>query len=134
MVKIRRKSNSSVTIVWENFLRNLTEPSHLLNYEVSYKEAPTDVSPYDDRDPCGQDDWKVLDVPKTQQASIAGQEPEWEEEKLINNLKYFTRYALYVKTVVIPDENSPNNNTGAESDVMYFVTLPDGLSLDLLFL
>ncbi|CAG7723244.1 unnamed protein product [Allacma fusca] len=135
-VKIQKRSNSSVTIVWENFLRNLTDPRHLLNYEVSYKEAPNNVSPYDDRDPCGRDDWKVMDVPKMQyQLTDKEKEPEWEEEKLINNLEYFTRYALYVKTVVIPDENSPNNNTGAESDVLYFITLPDepdnpkGLSL-----
>lgn len=105
----------------------MKEISHLLNYEVYYKEAPTkDLSLYEDRDPCGFDDWKVIDVPKLDHTGGINTEPEYEHPRLIPGLKYYTQYALYVKTVVIPDETSPNNNTGAQSDIIYFTSLPGG--------
>jgi insulin receptor len=124
-VQIVSYDNTSVTIRWNNFRRNLKETNHLLNYEVFYKEAPQrDVSLYEDRDPCGYDDWKVMDVPKLDHKGAQEDEPEWEHERLISGLKHYTQYALYVKTVVIPDETSPNNNTGAQSDLIYFTSLP----------
>lgn len=132
-VEIEKKTNNSVLIRYENFRRNLSYTSHLLNYEIHYKEAVNypakNVSKFDDRDPCGEDDWTVLEYPKIKDDEVRYElrpsgEPQWEHSRLIANLKHYAWYALYVKTIVIPDENSLNNNTGAESNIIYFQTLP----------
>ncbi|ODM95622.1 Insulin receptor [Orchesella cincta] len=130
-VEIEKKTNNSVLIRYENFRRNLTLTSHLLSYEIHYKEAPDypqkNISKYDDRDPCGEDDWTILEYPKISDIEVRGgiqNEPVWEHSRLIVNLNHYAWYALYVKTIVIPDENSLNNNTGAESNIIYFQTLP----------
>jgi hypothetical protein len=83
---------------------------------------------YEDRDPCGGDYWKVIDVPKMLFNGSLEEEPKWQEDKIIPGLKYYTQYAVYVKTVVIPNTevDSPNNNTAAQSDITYFMTLPGG--------
>jgi hypothetical protein len=127
-IRTTQVTNNSVTIEWENFRRNLTLTSHLLNYEIHYKEAigypNKTVSKFEDRDPCGDDGWNINDKAKISDNDVKGieNEPEWENEALVINLKPFTWYALYVKAIVIPDENSLNNNTGAESDLMFFRT------------
>ncbi|CAL8099243.1 unnamed protein product [Orchesella dallaii] len=130
-VEVEKKNNNTVLIRYENFRRNLTLPSHLLSYEIHYKEAPDyprkNISKYDDRDPCGEDDWTILEYAKMKDSEVKGGlqgEPTWEHSRLLANLKYYTWYALYVKTIVIPDVNSLNNNTGAESNIVYFQTLP----------
>ena len=125
-------SNSSVVIRWENFRRNLTEPRHLLNYEVYYRISPAkNASVYEDRDPCSEDQWKVVDVPKIAFAGALKDEPQWQDEKILTGLKFSTQYALYVKAIVIPntEAESPNNNTRAQSDVKYFTTLPGRMRL-----
>jgi len=131
-LEIVSRTNSSVVIRWENFRRNLTEPRYLLNYEVHYRISPEkNASVYEDRDPCGGDYWKIIDVPKMLFNGSIEQEPKWQEEKIITGLKYYTQYALYVKTVVILDagDDSRNNNTAAQSDIEYFTTLPGGTSI-----
>lgn len=124
-MRIRRRTNSSVTIQWENFRRNLTDARHLLEYEVYYKVSPEQTaSLYEDRNPCGGDDWKVKTVNKISFSGSRDQEPLWQDEYLITGLGFFTQYALYVKTVVLPDNDSPNHNSAAQSRVHYFTTLP----------
>jgi len=113
-----------------NFRRNLSLTSHLLNYEIHYKELgypKRTVTKYEDRDPCGDDGWNIIEQAKMPDSNIQPgihieKEPEWEDERLVANLKPFTYYALYVKAIVIPDGNSLNNNMGAESELIEFRT------------
>ncbi|OXA61387.1 Insulin-like peptide receptor [Folsomia candida] len=133
MIEVLQKSNSTVIIRWENLRRNLTRTSHLLNYEIHYKLAhgypQQNESKFDDRDPCGDDGWNVQEQAKISDNEVkgigVGNEPRWENEALIANLDPYTYYALYVKAIVIQDTDSINNNTGAESDIIYFRTYAD---------
>jgi len=84
------------------------------------------ASLYEDRDPCGGDDWKVVDVAKMSFSGSRENEPLWQAESLITGLRFYTQYAIYVKTVVIPDRDSPNHNMAAQSRIHYFTTLPGG--------
>ncbi|XP_056645512.1 insulin-like receptor [Diorhabda sublineata] len=103
------RSNSS-TLQWESFY--LDDPRKLLAYIVYYVEAPYDnVTQYDGKDACGQDNWRVLDIPN--------KEGDTNITFVIRDLKPFTRYAFYVKTYTIANERN-----GAQSSIQYFRTLP----------
>lgn len=77
----------------------------------------------------GDDGWNVQEQAKISDNEVkgigVGNEPRWENEALIANLDPYTYYALYVKAIVIQDTDSINNNTGAESDIIYFRTYAD---------
>ncbi|XP_021960211.1 insulin-like peptide receptor isoform X1 [Folsomia candida] len=133
-LKVRRpKVNSTcVTLQWENFRLNLTEPSYLLNYEIHYKvtSSSRDETKLAFRDPCGQDGWNIMDVSPLRDANGAkpherfdGQ-PAQENPVTICHLLSYTNYAFYIKAVVLPASlYASNNNTGAESSIIYVKTV-----------
>lgn len=66
-------NSTCVTLQWENFRLNLTEPSYLLNYEIHYKvtSSSRDETKLAFRDPCGQDGWNIMDVSPLRDANGA---------------------------------------------------------------
>nr|WML96173.1 insulin receptor [Colaphellus bowringi] len=109
-VNVTNITNKSVTLKWNPF--HMDDQRKLLAYIIYIKEAPyRNVTLYDGRDACGQDDWRVVDVPNR------------EDEQPINqplpSLKPYTQYAFYVKTYTIASEKN-----GSQSEIQYFRTLP----------
>ncbi|CAH1989756.1 unnamed protein product [Acanthoscelides obtectus] len=110
-VNISKIGTRSVTLEWKQFQMR-DDQRKLLGYIVYLIEAPyRNVTIYDGRDACGQDDWRVYDV--------AVQETDQTVTQLLPNLKPYRQYAFFVKTYTIASEK-----TGAQSDIMYFMTLP----------
>jgi len=135
------RTETSVSIKWQNFRRNLIYASHLLDYDVYYREAPdyphVNVSIFHDRDPCGEDGWNILSFPKMsdedaikeykesgskKDLDVSKYEPYWEKPKNISSLRPYKWYVYYVNTNVVNEKSY--NNTGAQSDLKYFQTLP----------
>nr|CAI5859006.1 unnamed protein product [Callosobruchus analis] len=110
-VNITKIGTRSVTLEWRQFQMK-DDQRKLLGYIVYLIEAPyRNVTIYDGRDACGQDDWRVYDV--------AVQETDQTVTQLLPNLKPYRQYAFFVKTYTIASEK-----IGAQSDIMYFTTLP----------
>lgn len=110
-VKIKKTDSKGVIISWKQF--DHYDPRSLLGYVVYYTEAPfRNLTLYDGRDACGSDGWRVVDVWVNEDSP--------EVFKLLSRLKPFTQYAFYVRTYTIATER-----TGAQSEIQYFVTLPD---------
>ncbi|KAJ8926815.1 hypothetical protein NQ314_020663 [Rhamnusium bicolor] len=107
---LQSKIVKSVTLEWKQF--KMDDQRKLLGYIVYCIEAPhKNITMYDGRDACGQDNWRVYDVPY--------QEGELTVFQLLPNLKPYTQYAFYVKTYTIASER-----TGAQSRIKYFRTKP----------
>lgn len=103
-VTILRRANTFAIIRWEKF--ETEDERSLLAYVVYHIEAPhQNVSLYDGRDACGSDGWEIEDV------SVS------DTVHPMFDLKPFTQYAYYVKTVLISSETY-----GAQSDIQYFTT------------
>lgn len=121
--KITKKTSRGAIIEWEPFSHH--DYRSLLGYVVYFIEAPyQNVTMYDGRDACGGDGWRVEDVSAesaTSQQHNGTQQPYLAH--ILTLLKPYTQYAYYVKTYTIATEES-----GAQSKVMYFTTLPDAPS------
>ncbi|KMQ92816.1 insulin-like receptor protein [Lasius niger] len=121
--KVTKKTSRGAIIEWEPFLHH--DYRSLLGYVVYFIEAPyQNVTMYDGRDACGGDGWRVEDVSAesaTSQSHNGTQQPYLAH--ILTLLKPYTQYAYYVKTYTIATEES-----GAQSKVMYFTTLPDAPS------
>ncbi|XP_011300657.1 insulin-like receptor [Fopius arisanus] len=108
---VAKRTAEAALINWERFQHH--DPRSLLGYVVYFIEAPyQNVTMYDGRDACGGDRWRVDDV-----AATDSSEPYLTH--ILTQLKSYTQYAYYVKTYTIATERS-----GAQSDLMYFTTLP----------
>ncbi|KAJ4429989.1 hypothetical protein ANN_22193 [Periplaneta americana] len=104
------KSSTSVLIEWETHLA----PSSVLGYMVYYIEAPEqNVTEHDGLDACGNYGWRVIDVPYDTYAPHTGNLVQF-----LPHLEPFTQYAFYVQTYT-------KTNTGGQSKIKYFRTLPD---------
>ncbi|XP_050497330.1 insulin-like receptor [Diabrotica virgifera virgifera] len=109
-VKVTNIESNSSTLEWKAFF--LDDPRKLLAYIISYTEAPfKNISQYDSKDACGQDNWKVVDTPNKEEEDVITYK--------IKNLESYTQYAFYVKTYTIASERN-----GAQSEIQYFRTLP----------
>lgn len=89
----------------------LDDDRALLNYVVYYIAAPyQNVTLWDGRNACGNDDWNVEDVtvPNDQKTLI---------NQPITKLEPFTQYAFYVKAFTLVTEQR-----GAQSKIKYFKT------------
>ncbi|XP_064550433.1 insulin-like growth factor 1 receptor [Drosophila montana] len=81
----------------------------LIGYSYHYMEAPQgNITMYDGRHGCGHDDW-LMDV-----------SPSKNRRHVISNLKPYTRYAYFVKTLTRTDYHM---QVDAYSKIMYFHTL-----------
>lgn len=91
----------------------LDDDRSLLNYVVYYIAAPDgkNVTLWDGRNACGNDDWNVEDV-NTFSSTQKIDQP-------ITKLEPYTRYAFYVKAFTLATEQK-----GAQSDILYFTTKP----------
>ncbi|XP_078526892.1 insulin receptor [Lissotriton helveticus] len=92
----------------------------LLGFMLFYKEAPNeDVTEFDGQDACGSNSWTVVDIdpparttdPKSTQA-----QPGY----LMRNLKPWTQYAIFVKTLVTHSDE--RRTYGAKSKIIYIRT------------
>ncbi|XP_050314693.1 insulin-like receptor isoform X2 [Anthonomus grandis grandis] len=107
-VNITQITSKSARLEWKPF--ELDDARKLLSYMVYSIEAPQrNVSFYDGRDACGQDNWHVEDV-----ANNIDVDPV---VLVLKNLKPFTQYAFFVKTYTIATEKN-----GAQSEITYFKT------------
>uniref|UniRef100_A0A6P4F9F9 Insulin receptor n=1 Tax=Drosophila rhopaloa TaxID=1041015 RepID=A0A6P4F9F9_DRORH len=83
----------------------------LIGYSYYYKEAPQqNVTMYDGRHGCGHDNW-LMDI-----------SPNKSRRHVIRNLKPYTQYAYFVKTLTRTDYHI---QIDAYSKIAYFQTLPD---------
>uniref|UniRef100_A0A4X2JTI9 Tyrosine-protein kinase receptor n=1 Tax=Vombatus ursinus TaxID=29139 RepID=A0A4X2JTI9_VOMUR len=113
-----RTSHDKILLRWEPYWP--PDFRDLLGFMLFYKEAPyQNVTEFDGQDACGSNSWTVVDVeppvrsndPKTQ-----NQHPGW----LMRNLKPWTQYAIFVKTLVtFSDER---RTYGAKSEIIYVQT------------
>ncbi|XP_077187933.1 insulin receptor isoform X1 [Paroedura picta] len=85
----------------------------LLGFMLFYKEAPfRNVTEFDGQDVCGSNSWTVVDVePPTRTV-----QPGW----LLRNLKPWTQYAIFVKTLVAYSDE--RKSYGAKSEIIYIQT------------
>lgn len=109
-VTINVYSSAACVIQWEPM--KLQDERGLLGYIVYYIATPhRNVTLYDGRDACGGDGWHVDDI-----TDLNGKGPV---THIMTHLEPYTQYAFYVKTYTISTVR-----TGAQSDIMYFRTLP----------
>jgi len=112
------KSSSSALIEWEPCL--VADPSSILGYMVYYTEAPEqNVTENDGLDACGDYGWRVIYVPcdTAENNTVLASHPG-NLVQFLPRLEPFTQYAFYVKTYT-------KTNTGGQSMIKYFRTLPD---------
>lgn len=120
--RITKKTSKGAIIEWEPFVHH--DYRSLLGYVVYFIEAPyQNVTMYDGRDACGGDGWRVEDVSAESPTSQSHNDTQQPLAHILTLLKPYTQYAYYVKTYTIATEES-----GAQSKVMYFTTLPDAPS------
>ncbi len=106
---IKNTYEHAVLIQWKAL--NLDDERSLLNYAVYYIEAPhKNVTIWDGRNACGNDDWNVEDVNMNTEQIIS---------QPLTRLKPYTQYAFYVKAFTLATEQK-----GAQSNIEYFTTKP----------
>ncbi|KAJ6664292.1 hypothetical protein lerEdw1_008511 [Lerista edwardsae] len=91
----------------------------LLGFMLFYKEAPfRNVTEFDGQDVCGSHSWIVVDVEAPNRSSDPKNQihPGW----LLRNLKPWTQYAIFVKTLVTYSDE--RKTYGAKSDIIYVQT------------
>lgn len=115
-LRVKKIHPTVVMIEYENYALRMDDSRPLLSYIVNYREAPpgTNLTMYDGRDGCSNDLWIT-------QEETAMVENEEKTREVILQVKPATRYALYVKTFTILSAK----NSGALSEMIYFVTSPD---------
>nr|BAB44154.1 insulin-like growth factor I receptor [Cynops pyrrhogaster] len=87
----------------------------LISFTVYYKEAPIqNVTEFDGQDACGSNSWNMVDVDLPQNKEI-------NPGVLLQGLKPWTQYAIYVKAVTLTLMES-NDIHGAKSEVIYIRT------------
>ncbi|KAH0620064.1 hypothetical protein JD844_014615 [Phrynosoma platyrhinos] len=102
-----------IMLTWEQYRPK--DYRDLISFTVYYKEAPfKNVTEYDGQDACGSNSWNMVDVDL----------PSNKEDNpgiLLQPLKPWTQYAIYVKAVTLTMmENSHAH--GAKSEIIYIRT------------
>ncbi|KAH8312007.1 hypothetical protein KR044_008993 [Drosophila immigrans] len=106
--QIQDINSTAVSIMLDFMIYDNVET--LLGYSYHYMEAPKrNVTMYDGRHGCGHDNW-LMDVSRGKSRRF-----------LISNLKPYTQYAYFVKTITRLDYHM---NIDAYSTIQYFRTLP----------
>ncbi|XP_075049385.1 insulin receptor-related protein isoform X2 [Mixophyes fleayi] len=100
---------------WERY--QSPDSRDLLSFIVHYKESPfQNMTEYLGQDACGANSWNVVDVElplnNEQEPSIT-----------LYNLKPWTQYAIYVRSITL-NAAEEGRNFGAQSDVVYIRTKP----------
>ncbi|XP_074094296.1 insulin-like receptor isoform X1 [Cotesia typhae] len=113
---IKQKGSHFIDLAWEIY--KPSEGQRLLGYLLSYIETNNENVTFEGNS-CGDKHWRILDVEIPSLNS-----PNTKVSKLIIDLKPYTKYAAYVKTLAVRDKNSFRSPTG-QSEIMYFTTEPD---------
>uniref|UniRef100_A0A2K5CFX9 Tyrosine-protein kinase receptor n=1 Tax=Aotus nancymaae TaxID=37293 RepID=A0A2K5CFX9_AOTNA len=121
-----RTSSDKILLKWEPYWP--PDFRDLLGFMLFYKEAPyQNVTEFDGQDACGSNSWTVVDIDPPQRSSdpTSQSHPGW----LMRNLKPWTQYAIFVKTLVtFSDER---RTYGAKSDIIYVQTAATNPSVPL---
>ncbi|XP_017193275.1 insulin-like growth factor 1 receptor isoform X2 [Oryctolagus cuniculus] len=87
----------------------------LISFTVYYKEAPfKNVTEYDGQDACGSNSWNMVDVDLPPNKDL-------EPGILLQGLKPWTQYAVYVKAVTLTMVEN-DHIRGAKSEILYIRT------------
>ncbi|XP_029430824.1 insulin-like growth factor 1 receptor isoform X2 [Rhinatrema bivittatum] len=102
-----------IKLTWERF--RLPDYRDLLSFTVYYKEAPfRNVTEYEGQDACGSNSWNMVDVDLPA-------DKETNPGILLQGLKPWTQYAIYVKAVTLT-MTEIHDIQGAKSDIVYVRT------------
>jgi insulin receptor len=116
-IKINIISPETVMVVWKNVKLLLHDPRSLIAYTIFWRTTSSpshNVSKYEGKDACSlkNDIWDTHDVSEGLEGT--------EMTTILPRLTPATRYAMYIQSYM-----ASTANKGAESDVIYFETLPD---------
>ncbi|XP_056374073.1 insulin receptor isoform X1 [Hyla sarda] len=113
-----RSDSNKVLIRWEPYWP--PDYRDLLGFMFHYKEAPyQNVTEFDGQDACGSNSWTVIDVDPPQRTTD-GKTPI-APGHLLRNLKPWTQYAVFVKTLVSSSDER-GRTYGAKSEIIYIRT------------
>ncbi|XP_044009399.1 insulin receptor-like [Aphidius gifuensis] len=108
--------SNSTDIVWDVY--QPSEGQSLLSYLLNYIQTDSPTISYEVNS-CGNNNtWNVIDIDISKQHGTLNK-----ITKKIDNLKPWTRYAVYVKTLSTRNNNSLPSPTG-QSEIIYFRTKP----------
>ncbi|XP_077331658.1 insulin receptor [Lithobates pipiens] len=113
-----KASHDKVLIRWDPYWP--PDYRDLLGFMFHYKEAPhQNVTEFDGQDACGSNSWTVVDVDPPQRTTDGKtlNPPGY----LLRNLKPWTQYAVFVKTLVSSSDERAKTY-GAKSDIIYIRT------------
>nr|XP_060640831.1 insulin receptor [Anolis sagrei ordinatus] len=112
-----KTSSDKIVLKWEPYWP--LDFRDLLGFMLFYKEAPfRNVTEFDGQDVCGSNSWTVVDIEPPPRPTDGKQpiHPGW----LLRNLKPWTQYAIFVKTLVTYSDE--RRSYGAKSDIIYLQT------------
>ncbi|XP_066491075.1 insulin receptor isoform X2 [Tiliqua scincoides] len=112
-----KTAHDKIVLKWEPYWP--LDFRDLLGFMLFYKEAPfRNVTEFDGQDVCGSNSWTVVDVdaPNRSPDSKNQMQPGW----LLRNLKPWTQYAIFVKTLVTYSDE--RKTYGAKSEIIYVQT------------
>ncbi|XP_069595251.1 insulin receptor [Ranitomeya imitator] len=113
-----KSSYDKVLIKWDPYWP--PDFRDLLGFMFHYKEAPyQNVTEFDGQDACGSNSWTVVDVDPPQRTTD-GKTPS-PPGHLLRNLKPWTQYAVFVKTLVSSSDERARPY-GAKSEIIYIRT------------
>ncbi|XP_054837014.1 insulin receptor-like isoform X1 [Eublepharis macularius] len=106
-----KTDSDKIVLKWEPYWPQ--DYRDLLGFMLFYKEAPfRNVTEFDGQDVCGSNSWTVVDVDPPPRSV----QPGW----LLRNLKPWTQYAIFVKTLVTYSDE--RKTYGAKSEIIYIQT------------
>ncbi|XP_063003180.1 insulin receptor [Elgaria multicarinata webbii] len=112
-----RTSDNKIVLRWEPYWP--LDFRDLLGFMLFYKEAPfRNVTEFDGQDVCGSNSWTVIDIeppPRPNDVRSIGH-----PGLLLRNLKAWTQYAIFVKTLVTHSDE--RKSYGAKSEIIYVQT------------
>lgn len=112
-----KTGHDKIVLKWEPFWP--LDFRDLLGFMLFYKEAPfRNVTEFDGQDVCGSNSWTVVDIEPPNRSSDPKHQnhPGW----LMRNLKPWTQYAIFVKTLVTYSDE--RKTYGAKSEIIYVQT------------
>ncbi|KAE8632427.1 hypothetical protein XENTR_v10001545 [Xenopus tropicalis] len=111
-----RTSHDMVLLKWDPYWP--PDYRDLLGFMVHYKEAPyQNVTEFDGQDACGSNSWTVVDMDAPERSADG---KTLSPGCLLRNLKPWTQYAVFVKTLVSGSDEG--RTYGAKSKIIYIRT------------
>ncbi|KAK0162937.1 hypothetical protein PV327_006663 [Microctonus hyperodae] len=115
-ITVQNKGTTYANLVWDVY--EPSEGQNLINYMLSYTETDNPNVTFESN-PCSSRKWQIVDVEIPLNNS-----PNIVISKLITDLKPYTSYGVYVKTLAVRNRSSFRSPTG-QSKVILFRTDPD---------